>query len=222
MRRSIVVLAVLSLLPAAWLIAFLTGYGMSVGRMTETRGSWSAVTCYYLHPTGTYEVTEYTQQPDAVECTRFVSVRSPPPARGPQRWAAALPTDRAVEIECRFFEERSDADGGLGMRFGPNAPLRLAVQFNPQRVDLLDVDDRTALGSPAPAFADPAPRAPGTASSSISVKFEQGSLPVFASPQKARLTLHIFAPDGRAAMFLLPTMTERLLWAREGGCRPRG
>ena len=105
------------------------------------------VTCHYIHATGTYEVIDFTTDPDAVPCARFLSLRSPPPVTE-GRWAAPLPTDRMVQLECRFIRYPVEGDGGLGTRFTAEAPLRLAVNFSAGQLDPVTADDRSALGDP--------------------------------------------------------------------------
>jgi hypothetical protein len=206
------VLLALSIIPAAWLILFATGAGALVRREQVHVGNAQGqrVTCHYLHATGTYEVTDFTTDPDAVACARFVSLRSPPPdTEG--RWAAALPTDRMVQLECRFIRYPAEGDGGLGTRFTAEAPLRLAVNFSAGQLDLVAADDRSALGDPE--------RRDSPNAGSAMVMFEHGAAPVFTGEKPARLTLVIFSRDGHAGMFLLPP-SGYLLWSREGGCRP--
>jgi len=209
MRR--IVLA-LSIIPAAWLILFATGAGTLVNREQVHVGNAQGerVTCHYIHATGTYEVTDFTTDPDAVACARFVSLRSPPPVTE-GRWAAPLPTNQTVQLECRFIRYPAEDDGGLGTRFTAEAPLRLAVNFSAGQLDLVSADDRSALGDPAQ---DTSPN-PG----SILVAFRHGAAPIFTGEKPGRLTLVIFSRDGQAGMFLLPP-SEHLLWSREGGCRP--
>ena len=105
----------LSIIPAAWLILFATGAATLLIREQLQVGNAQGVTvtCRYVHATGTYEVIDFTTDPDAVTCARFVSLRSPPPVTE-GRWAAPLPTDRMVQLECRFIRYPADGDGGLG------------------------------------------------------------------------------------------------------------
>jgi len=205
------VILALSIIPAAWLILFATGVATLILRERAHVGNAQGerVTCRYLHAIGTYEVTDFTTDPDAVVCARFVSVRSPPPATA-NRWAAPLPTDRTVQLECRFIRYPAEGDDGLGTRFTAEAPLRLAVNFSAGQIDLLSADDRGALGAPE----RDTPPNPG----SVLVAFRHGTAPIFTGEKPGRLTLSIFSRDGRAAMFLLPPRGP-LLWSREGGCR---
>jgi hypothetical protein len=206
------VLLALSVIPAAWLILFATGAGALVRREQVHVGNAQGqrVTCHYVHATGTYEVTDFTTDPDAVTCARFVSLRSPPPVTE-GRWAAPLPTDRMVQLECRFIRYPAEGDGGLGTRFTAEAPLRLAVNFSAGQLDLLSADDRSVLGDPE--------RRDSPNPGSTMVMFEHGMAPVFTGEKPGRLTLVIFSRDGSAGMFLLPP-SQSLLWSREGGCRP--
>jgi hypothetical protein len=207
------IILALSIIPAAWLILFATGAGALYFRERVHVGNAQGerVTCHYLHATGTYEVTDFTTDPDAVACARFVSLRSPPPLTE-GRWAAPLPTDRMVQLECRFIRYPAEGDGGLGTRFTAEAPLRLAVNFSAGQFDLVSADDRSALGDPE--------RRGSPNPGSAMVMFEHGAAPVFSSEKPGRLTLVIFSRDGQAGMFLLPP-DGPLLWSREGGCRPR-
>jgi hypothetical protein len=206
------VILALSVIPAAWLVLFATGAGALVRREQVHVGNAQGqrVTCHYIHAAGTYEVTDFTADPDSVSCARFVSLRSPPPVTE-GRWAAQLPTDRMVQLECRFIRYPAEGDGGLGTRFTAEAPLRIAVNFSAGQLDLLTADDRSALGDPKQ---DTSPN-----SGAILIGFEHGGAPIFTSEKPGRLTLSIFSRDGHAAMFLLPPGGP-LLWSREGGCRP--
>src|SRR5262245_53962194 len=106
----------LSIIPAAWLILFATGTAALYFRKQEHVGSaqGATVTCQYVHATGTYDVIDFTTDPEAVTCARFVSLRSPPPVTE-GRWAAPLPTDRVVQLECRFIRYPAEGDSGLGI-----------------------------------------------------------------------------------------------------------
>jgi hypothetical protein len=205
------VILALSIISAAWLILFATGAATLVFREQLHVGNAQGVTvtCHYIHATGTYEVIDFTTDPEAVACARYVSVRSPPPATG-SRWAAPLPTDRMVQLECRFIRYPAEGDGGLGIRFTTEAPLRLAVNFSAGQLDLATADDRSALGDPEQ---DTSP-SPGSAL----VVFEHGAAPIFTGEKPGRLTLLIFSDNGRASMFLLPPGGPLL--SRVGGCRP--
>jgi hypothetical protein len=211
-QRARRVLLALSIIPAAWLVLFATGAGALVRREQVHVGNAQGqrVTCHYFHATGTYEVTDFTTDANAVTCAWFVSLRSPPPVTE-SRWAAPLPTDRMVQLECRFIRYPAEGDGGLGIRFTAEAPLRLTVNFSAGQLDLVSADDRSALGDPKQDI----PSNPG----SLFVKFEHGASPIFTGDKPGRLTLSILSRDGRAGMFLLPP-SDTLLWSREGGCRP--
>src|SRR5262249_51397313 len=137
----------------------------------------------------------------------FVSLRTPPPVTE-SRWAAPLPNDRTVQLECRFIRYPVEGDGGLGERFTAEAPLRLAVNFSAGQLDLVSVDDRSALG-------DPKLELPPNRKS-FYVKFEHGAAPIFAGDKPHVVMLSIHSRDGLAAIFL----GRPLLWSREGGCRP--
>jgi hypothetical protein len=206
------VILALSIIPAAWLILFATGAGALYFRQPIQVGDAQGgrVTCHYIHATGTYEVTDFTTNPDAVSCAWFVSLHSPPPVTE-SRWAAPLPTDRLVQLECRFIRYPADGDGGLGVRFTAEAPLRLAVNFSAGQLDLVTADDRSALGDPR----RDTPPNPG----SVMVMYEHGATPILTGEKPGRLTLVIFSHYGHAGMFLLPP-DGPLLWSREGGCRP--
>jgi len=206
------VILALSIIPATWLILFATGAATLVGREVLHVGNAQGVTvtCRYLYAAGTYEVLDFTTDPDAVTCAKYVSVRSPPPITE-TRWAAPLPTDRVVMLECRFLRYPAEGDGGLGTRFTAEAPLRLSVNFSAGQLDLAAADDRDALGDPT--------RDKVASPGSIMVAFQHGAAPIFTGEKPGRLTFLIFSDNGRAAMFLLPPAGP-LLWSREGGCRP--
>jgi hypothetical protein len=206
MRR---VTLALSIILAAWLILFATGVAALVKREQVHVGDalGERATCRYMHATGTYEVTDFTTDADAVVCAWFVSLRSPPPVTE-SRWAAPLPNDRTVQLECRFIRYPADGDGGLGERFTAEAPLRLAVNFSAGQLDLVSADDRSALGDPKLEL-PPNPN-------SFYVIFEHGAAPIFVGDKPHDLTISIDSRDGRAWMFL----RRPLLWSREGGCRP--
>ena len=206
------VILALSIIPAAWLILFATGAGALVRREQVHVGNAQGqrVTCHYIHAAGTYEVTDFTTDPEAVACARFVSLRSPPPVTE-GRWAAPLPTDRMVQLECRFIRYPAEGDSGLGTRFTAEAPLRIAVNFSAGQLDLVTADDRSALGDPKQDM----PSHPAIAV----VVFERGAAPIFTGEKPGRLRLMIFSSNGRASMFLQPPRGP-LLWSRVGGCRP--
>jgi hypothetical protein len=209
MRRIILAL---SIIPAAWLIPLATGAAtLQVREQLHVGNAQGAtVTCRYIHATGTYEVIDFTTEPETVTCARFVSLRSPPPVTE-GRWAAPLPTDRTVQLECRFIRYPVEGDGGLGIRFTAEAPLQLAVNFSAGQLDLVTADDRSALGDPKQDM----PSHPAIAV----VVFEHGAAPIFTDEKPGRLRLMIFSSNGRASMFLLPPGGP-LLWSRDGGCRP--
>src|SRR3954451_11164305 len=171
-QRARRVLLALSIIPAAWLVLFATGAGAIYFRERVHVGNAQGerVTCHYIHATGTYEVSDFTTDPDAVACARFVSLRSPSRATE-GRWAAPLPTDRMVQLECRFIRYPAQGDGGLGTRFTAETPLRLAVNFSAGQLDLLTADDRSALGDPKQ---DTSPN-----SGAILIGFEHGRAPIF-------------------------------------------
>src|SRR5262249_36819337 len=132
----------------AWLIAFASGIGALVAHERHHVGNaqGSTVICRYIHATGTYELFAFTEQPDALVCAHFVSVRSPPVSD--DHWAAPLPSDKSVQIECRFIRYPADGDSGLGTRFTAEAPLRLEVNFAARQLTVIGDDDRSALGQP--------------------------------------------------------------------------
>jgi hypothetical protein len=210
LRRAILALSIIA---AAWLILFATGTATLFFREQEHVGNAQGVTvtCRYIHATGTYEVIDFTTDPEAVACARFVSLRSPPPVTE-GRWAAPLPTDRMVQLECRFIRYPAEGDGGLGIRFTAETPLRLAVNFSAGQLDLVTADDLSALGDPKQDTLSNPPR-------SAWVVFEHGTAPIFTGEKPGRLTLVISSSNGRASMFLLPP-GGILLWSRVGGCRP--
>ena len=213
MRVARRIVLALSIIPAAWLIFFATGAGALYFRERVHVGNAQGerVTCHYIHATGTYEVTDFTTDADAVTCARFVSLRSPPPVTE-GRWGVPLPSDRTVQLECRFIRYPAEGDGGLGERFTAEAPLRLAVNFSAGQLDLVSADDRSVLGDPEQ---DTSP-SPGTI---LINAFRHGAAPIFAGEKPGRLTLVIYSRDGYAGLFLLPP-SEHLLWSRVGGCRP--
>src|SRR5262249_22353275 len=108
----------LSIIPAAWLILFATGAGTLVNREQVHVGNAQGerVTCHSTHPTGTSEVPAFPPDRDPVASAGFVSLRSPPPVTE-GRWAAPLPTNQTVQLECRFIRSPAEDDGGLGTRF---------------------------------------------------------------------------------------------------------
>jgi hypothetical protein len=121
-----------------------------------------------------------------------------------------LPIDRTVQLECRFLRYPAEGDGGLGMRFTAEAPLRLAVNFSSGQLDLVSADDRSALGDPKQdKLSNP---------TSVFVKFEHGAAPIFTGEKPGHIRLLIFSHDGRASMFLLPPRGAGS--SRDGGCRP--
>jgi hypothetical protein len=206
MRRIILALSI----PAAWLIFFVSGAAVLFYREPERVGNaqGGTVTCHYVHATGFYHVINFTTDPDAVPCARFVSLRSPPPITE-SHWAAPFPTDRMVQLECRFIRYPAEGDGGLGTRFTAEAPLRLAVNFSAGQLELVSAEDRSALGDPT--------QDTSTTPWSIHVRFEHGAAPPGGRPW--RLTFYVSPHNGRANMDLLPP-TGYLLWSRQGGCRP--
>jgi hypothetical protein len=210
LRRALPALAVIL---AAWLIALASGLGTLVGRVELHVGNaqGSTVTCRYVHAAGTYEMFDFTENPDAVDCARFVSVRSPPASS--DRWAAPLPSDKSVEIECRFIRYPADGDNGLGTRFTADAPLRLKVNFMARQLTVTKHDDQSALGEPV---FDPALTA--TTGANAWVEFSHGAVPILAGNPPGRLTLVITSGNGHAGLMLLPPGGQ-ILWSRDGGCR---
>jgi hypothetical protein len=202
----------LMIIPAAWVILLATGAAtLQVREQLHVGNAQGAtVTCRYIHATGTYEVIDFTTDPDAVTCAPFVSLRSPPPVTA-SRWAAPLPTDRLVQLECRFTRYPVEGDGGLGNRFTAEAPLRLAVNFSAGQLDLVAADDHSALG-------DPKQDMPSHSAVAV-VVFEHGAAPIFTGEKPGRLRLMIFSSNGRASMFL-QSPRGPLLSSRDGGCRP--
>ena len=202
------IILALSIIPAAWLILSATDAAVLFfrERFHVENAQGARITCHYIHATGTYEVTDFTTDPDAVTCAMFVSLRSPPPVTE-GRWAAPLPNDRTVQLECRFIRWPAEGDDGLGERFTAEAPLRLAVNFSTGQLDLVSADDRSALGEPKKLPPNP---------NNLYVQFEHGAAPIFAGDKTHVVVLSIHSHDGRAWMFL----ARPLLWSREGGCRP--
>jgi hypothetical protein len=213
LRRALLAVAIV---PVAWLIAFASGIGALVAREELHVGNaqGSTVTCRYIHAAGTYEMLDFTENPDAVVCALFVSVRSPPVSG--DHWAAPLPPDKAVQIECRFIRYPADGDNGLGTRFVADAPLRLKVNFAARQLTVIGEDDRSALGEPV---FDPTLSADTRANAwGALVYFPHGAVPILAGDPPGRLTLVIFSDNGHAALMLLPPRGA-LLWTRDGGCR---
>lgn len=210
LRRALLALAII---PVAWLIAFASGVGALVAREQLHVGNaqGSTVICRYIHAAGTYEVFDFTENPDAVVCARFVSVRSPPVSG--DHWAAPLPSDKSVQIECRFIRYPTDGDNGLGTRFTADAPLRLKLNFAARQLTLIRDDDRSALGEPV--FASTLSANPGA---NAWVQFSHGTVPILAGNPPGHLTLVITSGSGRAGLMLLPPRGP-LLWSRDGGCR---
>jgi hypothetical protein len=207
LRRAVLVLSVVVV---AWLVAFATGAATLIRReqLQVGQSQGKTITCHYAHAAGTYELVHFTTtDPDAIVCAQFISVHWPPPDTG-TRWAMPLATDRATPIECRFLRSVADGDGGLGLRFAEDAPLKARVDFSTGQIELADAAD---LGKPEP-VRDSHP-------SSIWVRFQGGTVPILAGEKAGRLQLTIFSRDGRATMFLHPP-SGGLLWSRPGGCRP--
>lgn len=204
-------LLALAIIAAAWLIAFASGVGwlVSRGQLHVGNAQGSTVTCRYVHATGTYEMFDFTENPDAVVCARVLQVRSPPVSGG--HWAAPLPPDRSVQIECRFTRYPADGDDGLGTRFTGDAPLRLKVNLAARQLTVIDDDDRSVLGEPVfdSAIA-------GNNGAVAWVEFSHGALPVIAGP--GHLTLTVTSGNGHAVLMLFPPGGP-ILTARDGGCR---
>jgi hypothetical protein len=199
-------LLAVAIVPIAWLTAFASGIGALVAREELHVGNAQGytVTCRYIHAAGFYEMFDFTENTDAVVCAPFVSVLSPPVSG--DHWAAPLPPDKAVEIECRFIRYPADGDNGLGTRFVAEAPLRLKVNLAARQVTVIGDDDRSALGEPdfdLPLSAD-------TGAAGL-VNFSHGAVPILAGDPPGRLTLVIFSRNGRATLMLFST--------RDGGCR---
>jgi hypothetical protein len=218
MRRARLALVLaLAVLPvAAWLVFLASGYGFLWGHEVHTSAAAEGVViCRYFHATGIYEVTQFTTEPDPVRCPAAMPIRWParPPAVRPEtQWAAAIPVDRRVEIECTFVQRPQDGSG-LEQRYSAGSPLRLAVDLGGGGVNLVDNADRTALGPWEPA--EPA----FISSRIVWLAFTQGALPIFQSGRNGRLSFKVTPPDGRAVL-MLNAANPSLLWVREGGCRP--
>jgi hypothetical protein len=135
-----------------------------------------------------------------------------PAVRRETQWAAAIPVDRRVEIECTFVRRPQDGSG-LEQRYSAGSPLLLALDLGGGAVDLVDNADRTALGPWEP-------EDPNAISSRIVwLAFRQGALPIFQSGRNGRLSFSVIPRDGRATL-ILNAANPSLLWVREGGCRP--
>ena len=215
-RAALVVVcgaAPLAAIAAAWLIAFASGTGMLVTRellqLGDARGS--TVTCRYIYAAGYYEQLNFTEKPDAAACARFVSVRSP--ALSADHWAAPLPSDRTVQIECRFIRYPADGDNGLGTRFTAQTPLRLNINVAARQLTLIGNEDQTALGKP---IFDPTLMANNGAN--VWVEFLHGAVPILAGNPSGHLTLVITSGNGHAVLMLSPPHGS-VLWSRDGGCR---
>lgn len=209
LRFVIVAIVTIAAISAA---AIATGYGTLVAREAPRVGDaqGSRVTCRYLYAGGFHERFAFTPNPDAIVCPHFVSVRSPAPADD-VHWAAPLPTNRTVQLECRFIRYPADGDSGLGARFTVDVPLRITVNFSDGRFEIMAPDDQAALGQPQVETAGNR--------SMLSVIFERGGLPIIGGDRPGRLWLSLFSHDGSAALFLRPP-TGALLSSRQGGCRP--
>jgi hypothetical protein len=206
LRRGLLALAIIML---GWAAAFASGLGVLTLRsqlhVEGNRGD--TVTCRYLHATGRYEITDFTEHPEAADCAKVVSVRSPP-LSGDQ-WAAPFDGNQTVRLYCRFLMAPTDGDGGLGTRFGGDAPLRLTVNLAARRLTLSD-DDRRALGEPA--FDKPS--SPNANNAAVGwILFSPGTTPPLAAHRPVDLIL--FSRDGQASLMLRGPHG----WARQGGCR---
>lgn len=213
MRRPL--LRVFVIVAATWLVVFASGYGVLNSRATLHVGNaqGGTVTCRYLYAAGLHEQIAFTPDIEAFVCPRFISVRAPTPA-DEVHWAAALPTDRLVQLECRFLRYPVDGDNGLGIRFTVDAPLRISVNFTTGEFRLLDAADQASLGPPQP-DASLGPNKTAV----MSMQFDRGTLPIFSGDHPGSLRLLMFSSDGQASMFLRPPQGP-LLWSRQGGCRP--
>ena len=210
------ILLALAIIPAAWLIIFASGYGTRIGAresMHVGNAQGVTLTCNYLHATGIYKHVAFTTDPNTVACPQFLSVRTPGPADD-VHWMAPLPTDRTVQLECRFIRYPVDGDDGLGARFTGDSPMRVAVNFTTREFQLLDPADQASLGSSKPEK-DFGPNKTAT----MVRMFDHGSLPVISGGEPGLLWLTIFSGGGDATMFLRPPKGP-LLWSRQGGCRP--
>jgi hypothetical protein len=209
--RALMALAII--IPLTWLTAYASGVGALVAREELHVGNaqGSTVTCRYVHAAGTYEMIDFTEKPEDVVCARLISVRSPPVSGG--HWAASLPSDRPVQIECRFIRYPADGDDGLGTRFTADAPLRLKVDFAARQLTPVEDGERSALGEPV---FDPNlsknPRATAW------VEFSHGTVPILAGNPPGHLTLVITPDNGHASLMLFPSGGP-ILSSRNGGCR---
>jgi hypothetical protein len=188
---------------ATWPVAVAADDGKLVTREQrwDARAKGAAVICHYQNAGGTFAITEFSEHPEAVTCAPSASAAARPLAGN--HWAAPLPTDKTVAIECRFLPALADDGSGLGTRFGTNAPLRLKANFNAWQLALTGNDDRTALGE-----ADLSIR--GWA------RFSHGT--ALRDPPKP-LTLTI-SPDDGLATLMLRLADGKIPWSRPGGCRP--
>jgi len=229
LRRALLALAVLPV--AAWLVFLASGYGFLWDQEVHTSEAAEAVViCRYFHATGTYDETQFTYfhapgpydetqyatELNAVRCPRAMPIRwpaRPPAVRRETQWAAAIPVDHRVEIECTFVRRPQDGSG-LEQRYSAGSPLLLALDLGGGAVDLVDNADRTALGPWEPWVG------PNEMSSRIVLlAFRQGALPIFQSGRNGRLSFSVTPRDGRATL-ILNAANPSLLWVREGGCRP--
>jgi hypothetical protein len=124
-----------------------------------------------------------------------------------------LPSDKSVQIECRFIRYPADGDNGLGTRFTADAPLRLKVNLAASQLTLTRDDDRSALGEPV--FDSTLSANTGA---NAWVEFSHGMVPILAGNPPGHLTLVITSGDGHAGLMLFPPRGP-LLWSRDGGCR---
>jgi hypothetical protein len=213
MRRILLALCTLA---AAWLVFFLPGYGVYLARQVETSlATEGIVTCHYFHATGFYEVTEFTSTPSTVVCSQLFPVHWPAPApelRRESHWAAPIPGDRPVTVECKFVRRPEDGSG-LEQRFSVDSPMRLTFDLSARMVEFIGSDERTVLGTGTPV------EARSVSSRVVWLSFQHGALPIFGAGRSTRLTLFINPSQGRANL-ILNSSSPRLLWVREGGCRP--
>jgi hypothetical protein len=214
MRRALLALAVLPV--AAWLVFLASGYGFFLAREVRTSAAAEAVViCRYFHARGSYDVTEFTTEPNAVRCPEAMPIRWParrPAVRRETQWAAAIAVDRPVEIECTFVRRPQDGSD-LEQRYSVRSPLRLTLDLGSGKVDFVDNADRAALGPWVPVE-------PNAISSRIVwLAFTQGALPIFQSGRNARLNFSVTPRHGHATL-ILNAANPSLLWVREGGCRP--
>jgi hypothetical protein len=198
LRCALLALATMS---TASPVAFAADDGKLVSRGLKwsTGAQGAAVICGYETAKGSFDILEFSEHPESVTCAPFASAEARPVSGN--HWAAPLPTDKTVELECRFLRPVSDAGNSLGTRFTADAPLRFKVNLKARQLTLASDDDRLALGEAA-------------FRADTWVVFSHGA--ALRDPPK-ELTLWTFPKDGQATLLLGPLGAP--IWSRPGGCR---